>query len=114
MLQSPLLNPDKKSGEASRTSASPCSTRSAATIRSWPGIYVYQTQRASDVGAPTQDDIKIGDIAAISATILVGERDSVEGGSHKKVYIVDLRGRRTSRRTTTSTAGPSSRPATPI
>jgi hypothetical protein len=55
------------------------------------GVYIYQTQKASDVGAAEQDEIKIGDMAAISNTrMLVGERDSVEGGSHKKVYLVDL------------------------
>ena len=48
-------------------------------------------QKASDVGAAEQDEMKIGDMAAISRTrILVGERDSIEGGSHKKVYLVDL------------------------
>ena len=57
------------------------------------GIYIYQMERASDVGAPSQDDLKIGDIAGISRTaILVAERDSVEGGKHKKAYIVDISG----------------------
>ena len=50
-------------------------------------------EQAADVGAPSQDDLKIGDIAGISRTaILVAERDSVEGGSHKKAYIVDISG----------------------
>ena len=54
---------------------------------------MYQQQKTSDVGAPEQDEIKIGDIAAVSRTrFLVGERDSIEGGSHKKVYLVDLAG----------------------
>ena len=49
--------------------------------------------RGLGAGAAEQDEIKIGDLAAISRTrILVGERDSVEGGSHKKVYLVDLAG----------------------
>jgi hypothetical protein len=54
-------------------------------------MYVYQAEAFGDVGAGEQDDIKIGDLAAVSATrILVGERDSEEGGSHKKVYAVDI------------------------
>ena len=54
-------------------------------------MYVYQAEAFGDVGATEQDDVKIGDLAAVSATrILVAERDSEEGGSHKKVYAVDL------------------------
>ena len=50
-------------------------------------------ERLADVGAANQDELKIGDIAPVSRTsILVGERDSVEGGSHKKVYLVDISG----------------------
>ena len=57
------------------------------------GVYVYLMQKATDVGANEQDELKIGDMAAVSRTrIIVGERDSVEGGSHKKVYLVDLAG----------------------
>ena len=93
MLQSPLLNPDKKSGEASRYVRIAVFDISDGDNPKLAGVYVYQTQQASDVGAAEQDEIKIGDIAAVSRTrILVGERDSVEGGSHKKVYLVDLAG----------------------
>ena len=93
MLQSPLLNPDKKSGEASRHIRVAVFDTSDGDNPKLAGIYVYQSQKASDVGAPEQDEIKIGDIAAVSRTrFLVGERDSIEGGSHKKVYLVDLAG----------------------
>lgn len=93
MIQSPLLNPDKKSGEASRHVRIAVFDTSDGDNPKLAGVYVYQTQKASDVGAAEQDEIKIGDLAAISRTrILVGERDSVEGGSHKKVYLVDLAG----------------------
>ena len=93
MVQSPLLNPDKKSGEASRHVRIAVFDASDGDNPKLAGVYVYQTQKASDVGAAEQDEIKIGDLAAISRTrILVGERDSVEGGSHKKVYLVDLAG----------------------
>jgi hypothetical protein len=54
-------------------------------------MYVYQTDLASDVGAKKQDDLKIGDITALSSTrILVGERDSADGGTHKMVYVIDI------------------------
>ncbi len=93
MLQSPLLNPDKKSGEASRSVRIAVFDTSDGNNPKLAGIYVYQTQKATDVGAAEQDEIKIGDIAAVSRTrILVGERDSTEGGSHKMVYMVDLAG----------------------
>ena len=91
MVQSPLLNPDKKSGEASRHVRIAVFDTSDGDNPKPAGVYVYETQKASDVGAAEQDEIKIGDLAAISRTrFLVGERDSVEGGSHKKVYLVDL------------------------
>jgi len=93
MLQSPLLNPDKKAGEASRHVRIAVFDTSDGDNPKLAGIYVYQMQKASDVGAAEQDELKIGDLAAVSRTrILVGERDSVEGGSHKKVYLVDLAG----------------------
>jgi len=91
MLQSPLLNPDKKSGEASRHIRIAVFDTTDGDNPKLAGVYLYQSQKASDVGAIDQDEIKIGDIAALSRTrILVGERDSQEGGGHKKVYLVDL------------------------
>jgi hypothetical protein len=91
MLQSPLLNPDKKSGEDSRNIRIAVFDTSNGDDPKLAGIYIYQTERASDVGAPSQDDLKIGDISGLSKTaILVGERDSTEGGAHKKVYVVDI------------------------
>jgi hypothetical protein len=93
MLQSPLLNPDKKSGEASRNIRIAVFDTTNGDNPKLAGIYVYQSEAASDVGAPTQDDIKIGDIAPVSRnSILVGERDSTDGGSHKKAYLVDITG----------------------
>jgi len=93
MLQSPLLNPDTKSGEASRNVRIAVFDTTDGDNPKLAGVYVYQMQRASDVGASTQDEIKIGDIAPVSRTsILVGERDSIEGGKHKKVYLVDFSG----------------------
>lgn len=93
MLQSPLLNPDAKSGESSRHVRIVVLDTSDPNDPKLAGVYVYQTEAAAEVGAAEQDDIKIGDIAAVSRTrILVGERDSEEGGPHKKVYLVDLAG----------------------
>jgi hypothetical protein len=93
MLQSPLLNPDKKTGEESRNVRIAVFDTTDGDNPKLAGIYLYQMERASDVGAPTQDDLKIGDMSGISrTTVLVAERDSVEGGKHKKAYIVDISG----------------------
>jgi hypothetical protein len=93
MLQSPLLNPDKKAGEASRNIRMAVFDTTDGDNPKLTGIYLYQSEPASDVGAPTQDDIKIGDMAGVSrTTVLVAERDSAEGGKHKKAYLVDISG----------------------
>jgi hypothetical protein len=93
MLQSPLLKPDKKAGEASRNVRIAVFDTSDGDNPKLAGVYVYLTQKAEEVGAAEQDEIKIGDMAAVSGTrILVGERDSMDGGKHKKVYLVDLAG----------------------
>jgi hypothetical protein len=91
ILQSPLQNPDKTASEGSRhIRIVAVDTADQANPR-LAGMYVYRAEAFGDVGAGEQDDVKIGDLAAISATRLpVGERDSEEGGSHKKVYAVDL------------------------
>jgi hypothetical protein len=91
ILQSPLQNPDKKAGEGSRHVRIIAIDTTDANTPQLAGMYVYQAEAFGEVGAAEQDDVKIGDLAAISATrLLVGERDSEEGGSHKKVYVVDL------------------------
>ena len=56
--------------------------------RSFAGMYLYQTEAYSDVGAKTQDDLKIGDIAALSSTrILVGEGQ--QRGWHAQDGVLD-------------------------
>lgn len=89
MMQSPLSNPDERAGEASRYIR-----LVAVEVAAEPktaGMYVYETERYDAVGAAEQDDIKIGDLAAIGATrLLVTERDSGPGGAHRKVYLIDL------------------------
>lgn len=92
LMQTALFNPDKKSGEDSRH----LRLIALDTSGSEPvvlGMYVYQVEPFSKVGGGTQDDIKTGDLAAISKTrLLVAERDSQEGGRHKMAYIVDVAG----------------------
>jgi len=91
MVQSPLLNPDVKAGESSRNIRIISFDVTDASAPKMSGLYLYQTDAFGDVGAKDQDAIKIGDIAALSRTrILVGERDSNEGGTHKMVYTIDL------------------------
>lgn len=91
ILQSPLLNPDKKSGEASRTIRILALDTSNASDPKLAGVYLYQTQAYSEVGAAEQDNIVVGDMAAVSATkLLVGERDSQEGSTHNTVFLIDL------------------------
>jgi hypothetical protein len=91
MLQSPLANPDKKAGEESRNIRILALDTTDPNAPRMDGVYIYQTQPAAQVGAKNQDNIKIGDIAAISrSVILVAERDSDEGGGFKAVYRADL------------------------
>lgn len=91
IMQSPLSNPDKKAGEASRHIRLVALDTSNADQPKLIGMYLYQAESFKDVGGKDQDDIKIGDLAALSATrMLASERDSDEGGSHKKVYVIDL------------------------
>lgn len=91
ILQSPLLNPDQKSGEASRTIRIVALDTSTANAPSLAGVYLYQAQAYSEVGGTQQDDIIIGDMAAVSGTkLLVSERTSQNDGSHNKVYMIDL------------------------
>jgi hypothetical protein len=91
MLQSPLANPDAKTAEQSRTIRILVLDTSDANAPKMAGQYVYLTQPYGEAGAKKQDNVKIGDIAAISsAVLLVGERDSEDGGSYKSVYKVDL------------------------
>lgn len=93
MLQSPLLNPDKKTGEASRNIRLAVFDTTDGDNPKLAGVYLYQSEAANDVGAPTQDDIKIGDMAGVNrTTVLVAERDSADGGQHKKAYLVDISG----------------------
>jgi hypothetical protein len=93
MVQSPLLNPDKKAGEASRNIRMAVFDTTDGDNPKLVGVYLYKAEAASDVGAPTQDDIKIGDMAGVSRTsVLVAERDSTDGGQHKKAYLVDITG----------------------
>lgn len=91
MLQSPLANPDAKTAESSRNIRIFVLDTSDAANPKLANVYVYQTQPYGETSAKKQDNIKIGDIAAISRTVLlVGERDSEEGGNYKTVYRVDL------------------------
>ncbi len=88
IMQSPLSNPSERTGEASRN------VRIVAIdLTNGPrtdAMYLYQTEPHGTVGVAEQDDVKIGDLAAINATrLLVTERDSGSGG-HRKVYVVDL------------------------
>lgn len=93
MLQTPLLNPDEKSGEASRHVRVAAFDTSDANNPKLSGVYVYLMSLASDVGAGAQDDLKIGDISGVSRTsFIVAERNSAEGGQHQKVYLVDVSG----------------------
>lgn len=90
LMQTALYNPDRRTGEDSRH------LRLVALDTSRPepsviGMYLYQAEPYSSVGAGNQDDIKIGDLAAVSSTrLVVAERDSQEGGRHKMAYLIDV------------------------
>lgn len=92
IMQSALANPDKKTGEASRVHRIVALDTSTSVV-TLEGVYLYLAESASRVRSPEQDDVKIGDMAAVSATrLLVAERDSREGGPHRMVYTVDVSG----------------------
>jgi hypothetical protein len=91
IMQGPLSNPNKKAGSASRMVRLIVLDTNNGGEPKLVGTYVYQLEAAGDVGAREQNDIRVGDIAALSATrVLVGERDNQEDGAHKKIYLVDL------------------------
>ncbi len=90
IMQSPLSNPSRKDGEESRVHRIVVLDTSKADDVSLQGVYLYLAEDASKVRSPDQDDIKVGDMAAVSSTrLLVAERDSREGGPHRMVYSVD-------------------------
>jgi hypothetical protein len=91
IMQSPLSNPGKKEGEGSRVHRIVALDTSNPNDVSLHGVYLYMAEDAQRVRAPEQDDIKVGDMAAVSSTrLLVAQRDSREGGPHRTVYAVDI------------------------
>lgn len=90
IMQSPLASSDRPTGQTSRfirlvtldlTGGEPVVD----------GMYVYKTENFAEVGAVRQDDIRIGDMVALtSSRLLVAERDSRSGGAFKMVYEIDL------------------------
>jgi hypothetical protein len=91
IMQSPLSNPNEKAGEASRT-VRIISLDITGSEPAVDGMYVYLTEPYDTVGVFSQDDVKIGDLSAISGSrLLVAEHDSLPGGGYKMVYLVDLK-----------------------
>jgi len=91
IMQSPLSNPNREAGEGSRVHRVIVLDTSKTNDVSLQGVYLYLAEDASRVRSPNQDDIKVGDMAAVSSTrALVAERDSREGGPHRMVYTVDI------------------------
>ncbi|HEX3245578.1 MAG TPA: esterase-like activity of phytase family protein [Chloroflexota bacterium] len=91
IMQSPLSNPDTEAGEASRVHRIVALDTSRSDNVSLEGVYLYLAEDANRVSAPRQDDIKVGDMTAVSTSrLLVAERDSREGGPHRMVYNVDI------------------------
>ena len=57
------------------------------------GEYLYLAEAAPRLGLRSQEELRVGDLAALSASrLLVIERDSAEGGTFKMVYRIDLAG----------------------
>ena len=87
------MNPDKKTAEDSRNVRMVVLNTTDATDAGRRRHVRLPDRGCSRCWCEDQDDLKIGDIAAVSTTrILVGERDSNEGGTHKKVYLIDISG----------------------
>jgi hypothetical protein len=90
IMQSPLSDPDESAGERSRNITLITLDVSNAERPTLSGVYLYLAEPAERVGG-AQDDVKVGDLAALSATrVLVAERDNQAGGRHKMVYLADL------------------------
>lgn len=89
IMQSALWLPDRATGESSRNIR-----LLALDVSGDPrlaGIYVYRAEPFGAVGGLAQDGIKVGDLAAVSATHLLAiERDTGFGGSHRKIYQLEL------------------------
>lgn len=91
VMQSPLSIPNEKGGEASRQIRLVAIDVSSAPATA--AMYLYQAERAELVGAAEQDDVKVGDLAAVTAThLLVSERDGGVNAHHRMVYLVELEG----------------------
>jgi hypothetical protein len=89
IMQSPLSDPSEQIGESSRNVRLVVVDVSSAP--KMLGMYLYQNEEAKDVGAAEQDDIKIGDLAAISNTrLLVAERSSSTAVEFRKVFAIEL------------------------
>jgi hypothetical protein len=92
LFESPLSIPNESVGEGSRN----IRLITLDLTRPDPkvdGMYVYQTEPYASTGAAAQDDIKTGDLSALSQTrLLVAERDNTAGGRFKMVYSIDLTG----------------------
>jgi hypothetical protein len=90
MLQSPLAAPDEDTAESSRNIRMLTLDVSNTNKPTVNGMYAYIAESGGKYGV-SQDDVRIGDIAAVSTSkLLVIERDNQSGGRHKKVYLVDL------------------------
>jgi hypothetical protein len=89
-MQSPLANPNESAGERSRNIRLVSLDVSDANHPRLTGVYLYLAESAGRVGGD-QDDVKVGDLAALSASrVLIAERDNSVGGRHKMVYLADL------------------------
>jgi hypothetical protein len=89
IMQTPLANPSEHEGEASRNIRIVALDISGAPRVN--GVYIYQSEPAERVGVPQQDDVRVGDLAALSATrLLVAERDSGPSSHYRMIYAVDL------------------------
>ena len=92
VMQSPISNPDRESGEASRAIRMVTLDISNSSSPRVSGMYVYLLEPGSKVGVD-QDNVMVGDLAAYTANrMLVVERDTREDGRHKMIYSVDLSG----------------------
>jgi hypothetical protein len=90
MMQAPLSDPNEAAGESSRN------VRLLTLDLSGPepvvdGLYIYETEPYSSAGTFTQENVRVSDLTAVSATRLVAiEHESLDGGGFKMAYRVDL------------------------
>src|SRR5439155_20042153 len=94
MMQQPLANPDRRTGESSRNNRILTLDISDSAAPRMSGVYVYLEETAKQAGGDSQqNDIQVNALAAVSATrAIVVERSDGANSHLNTVFGFDLAG----------------------